>query len=734
MRAYGGNMSLWVVPTKRLERTPNSEGSSGWSGRADSARRILQSIITIGLLFVCASLTSLPCRANDLARSALIRRDTYGVPHILAETEEAAAFAQGYATAEDYFLDLARLFLRARGEQASVFGPDFSNEDVLIHKLGIWDTAQERFKELPPVISAMLDSYAAGYNLYLSNQRAQKSAPEWIAPISGVDVLAHCRAVLLFDFSLDLRPWRLAPDRIPDFGSNMWAIGRGRSQSGRGILLANPHLRWGGSNTFHEIQITVPGKINVSGATLIGFPVVTIGFNDYLGWSHTVNRHHSEDIYELKLNPANHLEYFYDGRLLPLREKTFSVRVKTGATIDTRIEKGLWSHYGPVISVIGDKAYAYKSASLNVINFLTQYNQMAKAKSWKEFRIALNMQELTMFNIGYADREGNIFYLYNGRIPIRPDGYDWGHPVKGDDSKAEWHTIHPIAELPQVFNPAAGYIQNCNDAPWYVTFKPSIDRTTYPDYEGDKELGLRGQVSIQMLEADQSITLEEVKRYKYNETLLLAVRLKPELIALANAKANENPIAAEAAGVLQRWDNKASVESRGAMLLLQWWDDYRRKASLPFKIAWGQERPFDSPSGIRDPEAALSSLLSAAAAVKTAYSGLDVPWGDVHRLRRGDLDLPVGGFSGMGSFRSIVYRPDKDKKLVGTAGDSYVLAVEFTTPPVAYSVMAYSQSSNPRSKHYNDQSALFAGESYKQVLVTESDIKAHLERAYHPGE
>src|SRR5215208_4083941 len=138
-------------------------------------------------------------------------------------------------------------------------------------------------------MQGILDGYAAGYNLYLSKQREQKSAPEWASPISGVDVLAHCRAVLLFDFSLDLRPWRLSADREPGFGSNMWAIGRGRSQSGRGILLANPHLRWGGSDIFHEVHLTVPGKINVSGATLIGFPVVTIGFNDHLGWSHTVN-------------------------------------------------------------------------------------------------------------------------------------------------------------------------------------------------------------------------------------------------------------------------------------------------------------------------------------------------------------------------------------------------------------------------------------------------------------
>jgi acyl-homoserine-lactone acylase len=727
-------MNFRIAPTKGLQPGNQRRSWLGWSGRRDLARQIPLSVSMIALLFACLLVTSVPCCANDLAQKALIRRDTYGIPHILAETEEAAAFAQGYATAEDHFMEMARLFLRARGEQASVYGPKYLNEDIVIHKLGIWETAQERFKELPPLMQMILDGYAGGYNLYLAGQRNQKSAPDWAAPISGVDVLAHCRAVLLLDFSLDLSPWRMPADRVPGFGSNMWAIGRGRSQSGHGLLLANPHLRWGGSHTFHEIQLSVPGKLNISGATLIGFPIVTIGFNDYLGWSHTVNEHHSEAVYELKLNPRNRREYYYEGHLLPLQERPFTVRVKNADSLESKSEIALWSHFGPIIRVSGDRAYAYRSTNLNSINFLTQYNQMAKAKSWKAFRSALDMQELTMFNIGYADRQGNIFYLYNGRIPVRPDGYDWKRAVPGDDSTAEWYTIHPISDLPQLFNPASGYLQNCNDAPWYATTGASIDRTKYPDYDGDKDFGLRGQTSIQMLEATRSMTLEDVKQHKYNESLLLAIRLKPELIALAKQRSDENTSLAEAIAVLQQWDNKASADSRGAMLFVQWWEDYRHKTSSLFKTAWSENRPFDTPSGIGNAEAAVAALLSASATLKDTYSRLDIAWGEVHRLRRGNLDLPAGGMSGMGSFRAIVYRQDKDKKWVAAAGDSYVLAVELADPPVAYSVMAYSESSNPLSKHYSDQLELFARQRYKRVWVSEADIKANLERAYHPGE
>jgi len=386
------------------------------------------------LLLLC-TLVSAPIDARpvELARSAVIRRDTFGVPHILADSEQAAAFAQGYATAEDHFEELTRLFLRARGEQASVFGESFLKEDLLVRQLGMREKARDHFDDLPPHMQAILEGYARGYDQYLLEHRT--SAPPWAKPITGVDLLAHCRAVLLMDFSLDLRPWLESGSGA---GSNMWVIGRERSASGHGILLANPHLPWSGSRIFHELQLTVPGKINISGATLLGFPVITIGFNENLGWTHTVNQHRSEDVYELKLDPADPTRYFYDGMRLPIQSKTVSIVVKRGEREETVTRTILSCHFGPVIRVAGTRAYAYKSANLDLVNFLTEYNLMAKAESLAQFRAALNMQQLPMFNIGYADRAGNIFYLANSRIPIRPAGVRGDTPVAGDTRSTEW--------------------------------------------------------------------------------------------------------------------------------------------------------------------------------------------------------------------------------------------------------------------------------------------------------
>jgi acyl-homoserine-lactone acylase len=241
---------------------------------------------------------------NDLAAQVTIRRDTYGVPHILASTEEAAYFGQGYASAEDRVLVMARLYLQARGEEAAHFGEKFAEADFLVKLLHMHSGAAAGYAKLAPWVQRILDGYAAGYNRYVAQHRAE--LPDWVKPVTGIDILAHGRRVVLLEFSMDLRQLdnigrktaRLSSpeEALLAKGSNMWAIGKGRTVSGKGILLGNPHLTWRGSQLFYESHITVPGKVNINGTSLNGGPGVTIGFNENLGWSHTVNLHDSDDV------------------------------------------------------------------------------------------------------------------------------------------------------------------------------------------------------------------------------------------------------------------------------------------------------------------------------------------------------------------------------------------------------------------------------------------------------
>jgi acyl-homoserine-lactone acylase len=703
------------------------------------------------LVLVFASSAISPTKAvasnavsNDLASQVTIRRDQSGVPHILAQTEEAAAFGQGYVTAEDHVLELARLLLKARSQEALYFGDQFAEADLAVQELRLYETSKAGFDKSPPLIKMLLEGYAAGYNRYVEQHRDK--LPEWVKPINGVDILAHSRRVLIVEFSMDLRQMRPATRRPaisknPSFseepnsyyGSNMWAIGKARSASGKALLLGNPHLAWSGSQIFHESHITVPGKINISGTTLIGTPGIAIGFNENLGWSHTVNTHDSDDVYELTLDPKDNHRYLYEGRSLPMQKFELSIKVKTEAGVVMRRKNSYWSHYGPVLRWEEGKAYAFKSANIEEYRFIEQWNQMNKARNLAEFRRALDMQAIPMFNICYADKEGNIFYIFNGRFPDRPQGYNWAGIIPGNTAATEWNNILPQERLPFLVNPHNGYVQNCNSSPWYTNKNWLIDRTKYPEDLTPNFNGLRTQLSIEMLEGDHQISLDEVMRYKFNMKLLLADRVKGDVLKLAKGQTVDGVNLDEAATVLQAWDNTVSRDSKGSMLFVTFWTKYRAAAKPIYKMAWLEKAPNSTPYGIGDEAAARKALAAAVKEMKQKYGALEIAWGNIHRLRRGNLDVPIGGLTDdFGAFRVIGYKEDKDGKFVVTGGDSYVLAVEFTSPPTAYSIVGYSTTDDPKSPHHTDQSALFAQEKWKRAWFTEEDIARNLERSYKP--
>ena len=152
-----------------------------------------------------------------------------------------------------------------------------------------------------------------------------------------------------------------------------------------------------------------------------------------------------------------------------------------------------------------------------------------------------------------------------------------------------------------------------------------------------------------------------------------------------------------------------------------------------FLVPWDPAEPLTTPRGLSDADRAVEALREAVEETREAYGNLDVAWGEVHRVQRGPVDVPVGGCSSrMGCFRVLAFEESESGIRVASRGDAWVLAVEFSDPPRAYSVLAYGQSSNEESPHYSDQAALFAGNKMKKVAFTEEEIQAQLVRAYRP--
>jgi len=317
--------------------------------------------------------------------------------------------------------------------------------------------------------------------------------------------------------------------------------------------------------------------------------------------------------------------------------------------------------------------------------------------------------------------------------------------VPGDTSATEWNRLLPQARLPLLVNPEGGYVQNCNSAPWYTNLHAIIDRRQFPEDITPNFNSLRTQISLEMLEGDKDLSLEKILRYKFNTKLLLADRVKEDLVRAIRGQSVDGVSLDEAAKVLESWDNRAAHDANGALLFTNFWLAYGKKTEHPYAVAWDEKEPASTPKGLGDAEAARSVMAATVKTMKEKYGTIAVKWGDVHRLRRGNIDVPMSGFisefrngfrgapfGDFGSFRVIRYDEEKDGKFVARQGDSFVMAVEFSSPPTAYTVVAYSQSDDPNSPHHTDQSALFAQEKWKRVSFTQDDISKNLERSYHP--
>jgi acyl-homoserine-lactone acylase len=257
--------------------------------------------------------------------------------------------------------------------------------------------------------------------------------------------------------------------------------------------------------------------------------------------------------------------------------------------------------------------------------------------------------------------------------------------------------------------------------------------------------GMRQQISLEMLENHNGrFRLEHVLQQKYNTRMLLADRVKSDVVKHLRGQTVDGVDLTLAADVLHKWDNTASKGSEGALLFERFWRKYGAKAMKPYAEPWNELRPITTPAGIGEPDTVRETMAATIKEMKERYGRIDVPWGEVHRLRRGKLDLPVGGLAAefrpfrgarmgdFGTFRIIQYDEDQEGKFIARGGDSFVLAVEFTSPPTAYTVLAYSQSEDPNSPHHTDQTVLFAEEKWKRACFTEEDIAKNLSRSYRP--
>lgn len=665
-----------------------------------------------------------------------ILRDTWGVPHVFGRTDADVAYGLAWAHAEDDFETIQGALLAARGRLASVYGRDAAPNDYMVQLLRIPEVVEQGYPRLPAEVRALCQAYADGVNHFaaLHPEQAEKA----LYPARGEDVVAGFVHKIPLFFGIDkvlqelfaeerqgTVPSRRSaemPFAFPDVvhGSNTFAVAPSRSADGSTMLLVNSHQPWDGPVAWYEVHLKSEQGWDMTGGVFPGAPVVLHGHNRHLGWAHTVNRPDLLDVYVLEIDPEDAGRYRFDGEWRRLESRPAPIEVKLLRTLRwTFTRDALWAVHGPAVRR-PHGTYALRFAGFGEVGHVEQWYRMNKARSFEEWRAAMRRAALPMFNTGYADRDGNVYYVYGGQLPRRAAGYDWSQYLPGDTSETLWTDYLPFDQLPQVLNPASGFVQNCNGTPFQTTTgegNPSLHDFA-PAFGIETELTNRGLRALELLGGDDSITLEELDAYKYDR----AYAPKSEMArllerALQLPRDGPNRAALEA---LAAWDLDTGVDNTRAALAI---------------LAFGRFLSITGPVEPPDDGELRAALIEAADTLEEHFGSLEVPLGEVQRLRRGDVDVGVGG--GPDVLRAVYAEPDADGRLVGVAGDSYVLAVAWDAAGQVRSRSIHQYGSatrDPTSPHFADQAELFAHRQLKPVWLDEADIRANLEREYRPGD
>lgn len=670
---------------------------------------------------------------EHVAKSTIVR-DTYGVPHVFGERDADAAFALAYANAEDDFPTIELSLAAGRGQLGLIMRSELAiANDYYAELVHIRQEVDATYDALPADVRAVLEAYTRGLNhwAYLHPDDVDTRLLPWrgrdlaAAFAHKLPIMMHVPDVIQVIRS-DQPPAVGAPvfahPPLPAAGSNAQALSAGRSTDGISRLIVNSHQPWEGPVAWYEAHVTSNEGWDITGGTFPGAPVILHGHNAKLGWALTVNDPDLVDVYRLVTDAQHPDRYLLDGQWRAFEVSQARLEIDLWLFNLVLHKPSYWSAHGPVM--IGDHgAYAFRFAGLGRrLDAITQWLRMNKATSLDAFRDAMRAGGIPMFNTVYADAE-HVFYVYNALLPVRRDGYDYRTVLPGDRSEVIFSEYSAFDALPQVLDPPAGFVQSCNSTPFTATVgegnpDPAAFSVTAGVERQQTNRSLRSLILLDparkpRLSRAELLEMKWDQRYDRKAAVFTRV-IDPLLQSFKPATPDET----RAVELLRSWDGTAPPSSREAAVILL----TLRAADRTFR-GEGDPPIDDLATAFRD----------AIAFLTRTHHRVDPALGEVQRLRRGAVDLPVGGGVDL---MNAIYGKRGDGLIVGTGGDSLVVVVDF--PPDggarSESIHAYGASARPASKHYNDQSRLFVDHQLKPTWREADELAAHTERKYHPGE
>lgn len=770
--------------------------------------------------------------------SAEIRTTRYGVPHIKADTFAGAGYGAGYAYARDNICLMADQVVTVSGERSKYFGPDAQttisfkpvknlNSDFFF-KSYLDDAALKAgHDQAPAEVRELLRGYAAGYNRYLrdtglNNLPQACRGQAWVRPLTETDLhrlLAEKTIQASGGNFLDAivaaqppaagaAPSGLGPHQrlarkdagkkqrqllarldgavlrremlVSDkpFGSNAYALGAQATGTGTGMLLGNPHFPWSTTNRFYQLHLTVPGQYDAEGVSIAGLPMVVIGFNKDVAWSHTVSTSLRFTPYELTLVPGDPTSYLYEGQPVKMTSKTINVDVRQADGSIKPVGRTLYTtRFGAVMQApslgfnwTAQQAFALRDANLANTRLLEQWLRIGQAQSAAGIKTALeSVTGLPWVNTLAADRLGKALYADIGATPNVPLAQlgactqsptaqailkASGIPVlDGSKASCEW-TVDAAARQSGNFAGASmpsllrdDFAANSNDSYWLSN--PAQPLTGYSPVIGavGTARSLRTRLGIQQiqqrLDGSDGLAgkgfgnLGVLQQVLFQNRVLAAEMTVERLVASCEAQPSVAVSGAAvdlaaACGVLKRWDRKANLDSVGAVLFREFWRSAKDTPSLwatPFNPADPVNTPRDLNTA--DPTVNAALLQTLAKTVQNlAALGIDFnqPLGRYQFVvRKGATIALHGGDEFEGAFNKLTMVPLSAAGYAEVvSGASYVQTVTWDAGgPVAEAMLSYGQSADPDSPHHTDQtSELYAKKTFRRLPFSDAEIAA----------
>lgn len=703
---------------------------------------------------------------------AEIRRTSLGVPHVKAADLKNVAYGLGYAQAEDNLCTMADSFLTYRGERSRYFGGEAqlstrttigqprNIDSDFFHRHVLSDAALNKMIAAQPAdIRDMVTGFTAGYNRYLRDLKANSGnahvacrAEPWVTEITPEDIYrrmyaanfaagysnfvpnianatppapaAASKTSLRFSKRMATQMAALRID-APELqvggkegvGSNMIGYGTAATGTNSPLLFGNPHWYWRGPDRFYQAQLTVPNQLNVSGATFLGIPVVLIGYNDNIAWSHTVSTARRFGLFQLTLAEGDPTSYMRDGKPVKMTAVPITVQVRQASGQVTPVTRMLYrSEFGPMVNLgllnpalAWSNATAFAMRDLNEENYRTFRNWLRwnKAKSLDEF-IAIQREEVAIpwvNTVAVGRGNARAWYADIGPVPnvtaeqsascTTPAGMALAAALPrvpifdGSRSACDWKTDADSAQkgtigasrLPSLLRD--DYVANMNDSYWSTNPKAPLEG--YPAILGpagaESSLSMRTRLGHMIAQGrldgtdgypGNKATVDTVKQMVLNSRVLTAELFKeqalPVLCAAPTIAVGSDPLTQEtfspartvnvtaACAALQAWDNKGNIESRGAHV----WDEFwNRAALLPtaqlYNVPYSADDPINTPRDLKTASAPALQQAFGAAVLRVQQSGFaeDARRGDYLFVTRGGEKIPLYGGCGASGYFTI---------------------------------------------------------------------------------